>query len=147
MKSLTVDMPLAVPHQRPPSKYASHPYPFLIDEDAYSPTVKSLDFTLKAVLTQFFFDSYYHPLAKPLDFTLKPILIDVNIEGDGYKPLVKPMDFVLKDILNIISVGGCSYQPKTRPLDFLLEMIVVRYYHPNEDKYKPSVKPLDFTLS
>lgn len=27
MKNLTVNMPLAVPHQRPPSKYASHPYP------------------------------------------------------------------------------------------------------------------------
>lgn len=29
MKHLTVGMPLAVPHQRPPSKYASHPYPVL----------------------------------------------------------------------------------------------------------------------
>lgn len=28
IKYLTVNMPLAVPHQRPPSKYASHPYAF-----------------------------------------------------------------------------------------------------------------------
>lgn len=28
MKNLTVNMPLAVPHQKPPSKYASHPYAF-----------------------------------------------------------------------------------------------------------------------
>lgn len=33
MKNLTVNMPLAVPHQKPPSKYASHPYPTLTTEN------------------------------------------------------------------------------------------------------------------
>ena len=38
MKNLTVNMPLAVPTQkRPPGKYASHPYPVLV-ENAYKAT-------------------------------------------------------------------------------------------------------------
>lgn len=47
-KNLTVGMPLAVPTQkRPPDKYASHPYPILVDEDAYTASIEVLDAGMK----------------------------------------------------------------------------------------------------
>ena len=33
MKNLTVQMPLAVPHQRPPNKLRSHLYPIFLSDD------------------------------------------------------------------------------------------------------------------
>ena len=54
--------------------YASRPYPSLIEkEDAYQPTVKPLDITLKNILKRGYGEDAYQPTVKPLDITLKTV--------------------------------------------------------------------------
>ena len=55
--------------------YASRPYPTLIEkEDAYQPTIKPLDITLKSIVSKANIDSdAYQPTVKPLDITLKTV--------------------------------------------------------------------------
>lgn len=68
------------------------------DNDAYQPTVKPLDITLRRILkdTTVGGDAY-QPSVKPLDITLKRVLIEHNVhDTDAYIPSVKPLDITLK---------------------------------------------------
>ena len=81
--------------------YASRPYPTLIEkEDAYQPTVKPLDITLKSIVKSGNVDDkdVYQPTIKPLDITLKRVVVSSNVDGDAYQPTVKPLDITLKTV-------------------------------------------------
>lgn len=148
MKNLTVNMPLAVPHQRPPSKYASHPYPVLVDEDAYQPTVKPLDFILK--LGVFVDDSYLSKL-KPLDFTLRDRLRLSYVDNkESFDVSVAPLDFSLvlvappEPLEYIVSEDATNISLK--PINFTLKRLLILWTVKDNPAYMPSIKPLDFTL-
>lgn len=146
MKNLTVNMPLAVPHQRPPSKYASHPYPVLVDEDAYSPNVKPIDIVLRKILQETYINDAYIPSITATDFTLEPSLKSRNIDDDAYTPTVTVMNVLLEPALKNINISGGAYQPIMKPLNLTLKRVVIDYIHPNDDAYKITVKTLDFIL-
>ena len=71
------------------------------DKDAYQPTIKPLDITLKStgpnVYKQYLSDSY-QPSIKPLDITLKQIVVTNRVNGDAYQPTIKPLDITLKTV-------------------------------------------------
>lgn len=79
MKNLTVNMPLAVPHQKPPSKYASHPYPFVF-ADAYAPCLTLEEFTNRRVLREGFSVESLSSSIQIIDFTKQSIVKIISIE-------------------------------------------------------------------
>lgn len=88
MKNLTVNMPLAVPHQRPPSKYASHPYPVLIDDSAlirYS--MSGLGYLLEAsidfILLGYSMDGEGELKGIYQELTVAPHMMNINYNMDG----------------------------------------------------------------
>lgn len=147
-KFVRKDMPLAVPTQkRPPDKYASHPYPVLVDEGMYQPIVSPLDFTLLVLLHRYYMHDIFISTTKPLDFLLKPTLLEVSIDdNEVYQPSTKPTDFTLKPVLIGADINGDYHMAIVSPLSFSLKSVVVRYYHPDDDGYQPMVKPLNITL-
>lgn len=78
MKNLTVNMPLAVPHQRPPSKYASHPYPiYFLDSASVTGSMIGAGVMLSA-----FKDDLRVNAALTGGGELRPILVEVDIGND-----------------------------------------------------------------
>ena len=90
MKKLSVDMPLAVPHQKPPNKYASHPYPVLTEE------VMQMGFSMKGTgnLINMPFDSMHitcgisgkgelRSIRQTFNLTESGAVISAKIEGEG----------------------------------------------------------------
>lgn len=98
MKNLTVNMPLAVPHQRPPSRYASHPYPVLVEEGACLVAVCPLGFILKENLMS----EQVQSSVSPLSVTLKNVYIKKDVDGDKYVCDVTALDIikVTKELTN-----------------------------------------------
>lgn len=98
MKNLTVNMPLAVPHQRPPSKYASHPYPVLIDEDVFITAVCPIGFTLKENLIT----EQIKYSVSPLSASLKNVYIKKDVDGGKYVCDITALDIikVTKELTN-----------------------------------------------
>lgn len=127
-------------------KYASHPYPILIDEDAYQPSVKPLDITLKQILKEGFASDAYTASVKPLDITLKSLLSSRFIDSDAYIPSVKPLDITLKQPVVIERINGDAYQPSVKPLNITLKRVLIEHIVKDKDAYMPSVKPLYITL-
>ncbi|WP_289115971.1 hypothetical protein [uncultured Psychrobacter sp.] len=129
--------------------WASKPYPVLVEkEDAYQPTVKPLNITLKRILKDTTIDSdAYQPSVKPLDITLRSLLMNKNIDdGDAYQPSVKPLDITLKSLLMSKNIDGDAYKPSVKPLDITLKRVLIEQTTNDGDAYMPSVKPLDITL-
>lgn len=128
--------------------YASHLYPTLIEkEDAYQPTVKPLDITLKDILKRGYGEDAYQPNIKPLDITMRNIVLSKQVDDkDAYQPTVKPLDITLKSIVKSGNVDDKDvYQPTIKPLDITLKRVVVSN-SVDGDAYQPTVKPLDITL-
>ncbi|BBI68480.1 hypothetical protein PKHYL_26710 [Psychrobacter sp. KH172YL61] len=129
--------------------WASKPYPALVErEDAYQPTVKPLNITLKRILKDTTIDSdAYMPSVKPLDITLRSLLMRKDIdENDAYMPSVKPLDITLKSLLMSKNIDGDAYIPSVKPLDITLKRVLIEHIVDDKDAYIPSVKPLDITL-
>ena len=128
--------------------YASRLYPILIEkEDAYQPTVKPLDITLKDILKQGYGEDAYQPTIKPLDITMRDIVLSKQVDDkDAYQPTIKPLDITLKSIVSRVNVDDKdAYQPTIKPLDITLKRVVVSN-SVDGDAYQPTVKPLDITL-
>ena len=127
--------------------YASRLYPTLIEkEDAYQPTVKPLDITLKDILKQGYGADAYQPTIKPLDITMRDIILSKQVDDkDAYQPTIKPLDITLKSIVSKANIDGDAYQPTVKPLDITLKRVVVSN-SVDGDAYQPTVKPLDITL-
>lgn len=128
--------------------YASCPYPTLIEkEDAYQPSIKPLDITLKDILKQGYGADAYQPTIKPLDITMRDIVLSKQVDDkDAYQPTIKPLDITLKSIVKSGNVDDKdAYQPTVKPLDITLKRVVVSS-NVDGDAYQPTVKPLDITL-
>ncbi|MGP5531229.1 hypothetical protein ACTXMK_05415 [Psychrobacter celer] len=80
MKNLTVNMPLAVPHQRPPSKYASHPYAFYAQENTQAEMVIN-SIGVERVLVELF-------LNEPIDYSLA--VTDARLVQVYFEPRLIP---------------------------------------------------------
>ena len=94
--------------------YASRPYTTLIEkEDAYQPTVKPLDITLKDILKRGYGEDAYQPTVRPLDITMRDIVLSKQVDDkDAYQPTVKPLDITLKSIVKSGNVDDKDvYQP------------------------------------
>lgn len=78
MKNLSVDMPLAVPHQKPPSRYASHPYPIYFLDSAS--VIGSM--TGAGVMLSAFKDTLSVNAALTGSGELRSILVEVDIGND-----------------------------------------------------------------
>lgn len=137
--------------------YASRLYPVLIDEDAYVPSIKPLDITLKDILKHTIYASRpyptlvekedaYQPTVKPLDITLQDIL-KRGYGEDAYQPTIKPLDITMRDIVLSKQVDDKdAYQPSIKPLDITLKSIVKSGNVDDKDAYQATIKPLDITL-
>lgn len=151
-KNLTVGMPLAVPTQkRPPDKYASHPYPVLVDEDVLVNTLKPLNINV----TRSLIEDNLLPILTPLDV----VVINVIVPSETYfgygeshiAPLIKPLDVVInvvKLIEDYQAYGTELLQPSIKPLAVKVKNIfqVISYNNPPE-KIKFNVKPLDVVVT
>ena len=94
------NIPIATVLQKPPSKYASHPYPVLTDEDAYSASVKPLNIVLKSsVESMTVSEDSYNSTVKPLSFALRTVVVGYyGSDDDKYVATVKPLAFKLETI-------------------------------------------------
>lgn len=150
-KLLRKEMPLAVPHQKPPSKYASHPYPVLI-EDALAITLKPLNVSVRQSL----FEDGLLPILTPLDV----VVINVIIPSETYvgyaeshiAPLIKPIDVVVTNVIKPVEIyqayGTESLQPNIKPLAVIVKNVyqVIPYNNPPE-QIKFNVKPLNVVIT
>lgn len=147
-KNLTVGMPLAVPTQKkPPSKYASHPYPVLVNE-ALNVSLTVLDFTNEVIPI---YEPAYQLSMKPLDFTLKDLVLRVKVDDkDGLLLDMRPLDFTLERVVldkKIYIDAPDVFDITIKPLDFLLKNTVITHKVDSRalDSYQITIKPLDFT--
>ena len=98
-------------------------------EDAYQPTIKPLDVTLKGLVKetrskQIDDKDAYQSTIKPLDITMRDILLRKSVdEKDAYQPMVKPLDITLKRVLVSSNVDGDAYQQTVKPLDITLKTV------------------------
>ena len=146
IKHLTVNMPLAVPTQkRPPSKYASHPYPILVDEDVYISAISPIDITLAQMLKEGFLDEAYSPRVTPLAIMLKEPLIRIDINNEAYSPRVTPLAIMLKEPLIRIDINNEAYSPRVTPLAIITRTLLIEHFVVG-DAYQSAVKPLNVTL-
>ena len=149
MKNLTVNMPLAVPHQKPPSKYASHPYPILISEDAYRSTIKTLDITLKRMLHKVDLSEALQPTLKTLDITLRSVLLNKSIDNGGaLAPTLKTLDITLYRAppMKHESTIASGLQPTLKTLNITLRRLLIQHSVSEESAVQPTLKTLDITL-
>lgn len=146
MKNLTVNMPLAVPHQRPPSKYASHPYPVLVDEDIFSVSISPLNIELIQILKEALADDAYQASVKAIHLTLRELLTKVFIDADAYSASVQPLNIALKEPLIKLNIDKEGYQLIVKPLDITLKRLLLDLYVNDKEGYQPIVQPLDITL-
>lgn len=152
MKNLTVNMPLAVPHQRPPSKYASHPYPVLMDEDVLVNTLKPLNISV----TRSLIEDNLLPILTPLDV----VVINVIIPSETYfgygeshiASSVKPLDVVVVvNVLKPIEIHQAypteMLIPNIKPLAVKVKNVfqVISYNNPPE-QIKFNIKPLNVVV-
>lgn len=140
-------IPLGVPVQKkPPKKYASHPYPVLVDGDAYKINIKPLDFTLLEVPI---YKGAFDIKLTPLDFTLRSRLSAYHVNSNVLYFDVKALDFELISAISKypIDVYKSDYITiNIKPLDFTLKSLLIIYKHPENSGVLINIKPLDFTL-
>lgn len=146
MKNLTVNMPLAVPHQKPPSKYASHPYPLLIDEDAYLPTVKPLNIALIQLLQEVSIDEAFAVGITPLNITKKEPLVQIIVDNEGCSVSLKPLSILRKEPLVRINVMTDAVQPFVNSKNIVMKRVLIEHYEAYSDGCIPSIHPLNITL-
>ena len=151
-KFVRKDMPLAVPHQKPPSKYASHPYPVLVDEDVLVNTLKPLNINV----TRSLIEDNLLPILTPLDV----VVINVIVPSETYfgygeshiAPLVKPLDVVMINVIKPVEVYQAYetelLQPNIKPLAVKVKNAfqVIPYNNPPE-QIKFNVKPLNVVVT
>ena len=153
IKHLTVNMPLAVPTQkRPPDKYASHPYPVLVDEDVLGITLKPLNI----IVTRSLIEDNLLPILTPLDV----VVINVIIPSETYlgygeshiAPLVKPLNVVVINVIKPVEVYQVYetelLQPNIKPLAVKVKNVfqTIPYNNPPE-QIKFNIKPLNVVVT
>lgn len=152
-KNLTVGMPLAVPTQkRPPDKYASHPYPLLVDEDVLDITLKPLNVSVRRTL----FEEGLLPILTPLDVVVINVIVSTETYfgyGESHiAPLVKPLDVVVINVIKPVEIyqayGTELLQPSIKPLAVKVKNVfqVIPYNNPPE-QIKFNVKPLNVVVT
>lgn len=153
MKNLTVNMPLAVPHQRPPSKYASHPYAVLDDTAQYVNTISKVSGSIDVIK---FPDDEIHYSLLVLDATIVQVVfptIDYYGYGcDSYVTNLNPLDIEIKDVaLPILDFNQNINEEliyKISPKDIEIKNIFNDIYY-NERLYhlvSYNIKPLDIII-
>lgn len=105
-------MPLAVPHQRPPSKYASHPYPvLLVDNGLFSAYIKGA-----GLLMPIFKDVAYiganisgegelRTLLRSSSFYTEKIALSTRMFGDGEIVDYTPKEYLVKMDINQVRLS------------------------------------------
>ena len=146
MKNLTVNMPLAVPHQRPPSKYASHPYPVLVEDVVVSlPAVSALNITMRQLLKYAYFEvAAISPTLRAFDIKLESSIKTIQF-SDYIKPSLKALDIVLRKPITAVYVAD-TLKPKIKALD-IRKNISIRYYDNGDYIIKPTLIVLDMTIN
>lgn len=153
---------VGVTQQKPPSKYASHLYPVLVEkQDGYISSVKPLDITHREILKERFFGGEfnedgshngdiegYSPSVIPLDILLESVMKERYIDPEeAYTPSVTPLDITLKNLLSSTRQDPKeSYIPSVKPLDISKLELLIEHWVDESKAYIPSVKPLDITL-
>ena len=130
-------------------KYASHPYPILVDEDAYTASIEVLDAGMK-ILGLNLVESYQASI-QVLDSELKVVIRDYVLEigNDGYQASIEVLNSELKSINRYyeLQVATDSYQASIEVLNSELKD-VRRYitYSAGGEAYTASITVLDSTL-
>ena len=141
-------IPLGVPIQkRPPDKYASHPYPFLLN-DAYNITAKPSSITIKKILSKVYESDNYQASVTPLGIKLKePIVVLNGLEPQYYLASVKPLNIKLKEpIIVLDGLESQYYLASVQPLNIIIKQILIKYIQDDFEAYQASVNPLNITL-
>ncbi|WP_296193626.1 MULTISPECIES: hypothetical protein [unclassified Psychrobacter] len=145
-KNLTVGMPLAVPTQkRPPSKYASHPYPTAL-EGAYVVTTKPLTISRRDVLKISHEYESYITLAKPKSIAVRSALISFNAVPEAYTVSAKPKSIDIKLPLVVLSTVPEAYTVSAKPKSISSKSLLIKYY-PKDEAYVITAKPLSIKIN
>lgn len=151
-KFVRKDMPLAVPHQKPPSKYASHPYPVLVDEDVLDTTLKPLNISV----TRSLIEDNLQPILTPLDVVVinvvKPIETYLGYGESRIALLIKPLDVVVTNKVKPIEVYQAYetelLKPNIKPLAVKVKNVFqVIPYNNSSEKIELNVKPLNVVVT
>lgn len=132
MKNLTVNMPLAVPHQRPPSKYASHPYPVLVEKQDYVyAELSALESVFREVVKERFFGD----------------------ESDQFITSLLPTDSLFRNVIRTCKIDDTEEGVKidtvtcyAKPLDSLRKIVLITNKQDFKESISNEIKPLESTL-
>ena len=139
-------MPLAVPTQkRPPGKYASHPYPVLVDENAYLSSAQAMAITRRLVLQKQNIEDAYVSTATPLSIAVSSALISKSIDDDAYISTAMPLSIAILEPLIKREVKD-AYLSSARPLAIKRKLTLISYEHPSDDAYLSSAKPINILI-
>ena len=151
-KFVRKDMPLAVPHQKPPSKYASHLYPILVDEDILTNTIKFLNVRVARSLIVDNLLSILTPLDVVVINVVKPSETYYGYAESYLTTTTKPLDVVVTNKIKsngiYKSYGTDLFQTNIKPLAVIVKNVfqVIPYNNPPEH-IKFNVKPLDVVVT
>ena len=132
--------------------WASKPYPVLVEkEDAYQPTVKPLNITLKRILKDTTIDSdAYQPSVKPLDITLRSLLMRKDVDdNDTYMPSVKPLEMGIytqpppkkyEAVVNDDAINTAA-----TAFDLTIRRLLLDHKNLSGDAFSPTAKALNIT--
>lgn len=133
--------------------WASKPYPVLVEkEDAYQPTVKPLNITLKRILKEAEpVVEGYQSLIKPLNIKMRTLLKQVNInDNDSYASNIQPLDITKVTIEppknHEYHEGTDTYMAAIKPLTINTRRLLIEYSDNSKDAYSVSIKPLDINF-
>lgn len=149
MKNITVNMPLAVPHQRPPSKYASHPYPVLIDDTLLIPSVAIIAAELRTVIVTLNESSKYSANVTPLDIEVKTTLFYRTVnDPSSVIGFIEPLDITTKSaLINNFQYDKSANTASIAPLDFNVKSSLIYYFGYEKQATAASITPLDIMIN
>lgn len=148
MKNLSVDMPLAVPHQKPPSKYASRPYPNLQEDVAPIFTFIPLNVLLRPTLRVITVggDTATSIHIQSFDITLKSMISNKNVDEKVYSVFISPLTITLKNLITTSKVKSEASHLALVQQAIRFKRVVIIYNELDNNPYSVSIKQLKITF-
>lgn len=121
----------------------------MISDDAYRPTIKTLDVTLKRVLHKVDLSEALQPTLKTLDITLRSVVLGKAInDGGAWQPTLKTLDIELyrKPPMKVEASAESAWQSTLKTLDIELHRLLIQHSVLDDSAVQPTLKTLDITL-
>lgn len=122
-KNLTVGMPLAVPHQKPPPKFASRLYPFLV-QSASSSRIEPQGVIIQQVIFEQHHVGAYTASLKAMAAAIFDPVVVCDVEGEALSTTFTAIHSYLYDLthveefsestsVNMLPLWGAIFDPAT----------------------------------